>query len=116
MEIATSFFLINFNLLYFHVIKFKFFPSLLQRLPCLIGYVSTFSRYEIYKSLEVSVGKLSIAIEERLMLKLLHFIGYGLALSQRDTELLTEAKVRSHSPIIILMKREPHFPVSDSNR
>ncbi|XP_076807510.1 intermembrane lipid transfer protein VPS13D-like [Clavelina lepadiformis] len=49
--------------------------------------------YEIYKSLEVSIGKLSIAIEERLMLKLLHFIGYGLALSQRDTELLTEAKM-----------------------
>nr|XP_018668116.1 vacuolar protein sorting-associated protein 13D [Ciona intestinalis] len=58
-----------------------------------VTQASSSRMYGIYKSLNIDVGRLSLQLEEQLLLKLLYFIGYGKISSQQDTELLDETKV-----------------------
>ena len=51
------------------------------------------SRYEIYKSFVVDLGKLSISLEEKLILKLLYFMGYNPSSTEKESKLLDETKV-----------------------
>nr|CAB3267626.1 vacuolar protein sorting-associated protein 13D [Phallusia mammillata] len=59
--------------------------------------------YQIFKSFSIDVGRLTVQIEERLLLKLLHFVGYGPASSGRDSEVLDEAKMDLNRAICNVM-------------
>ena len=59
-------------------------------------YDSAIFRYEIYKSFTIDLGKLSFALEERLLLKLLYFMGYSPTTAEKESELLDETKVSSY--------------------
>jgi len=54
---------------------------------------SSSSLYEIFKSVKVSCEKMSIQLEERLLLKILQFIGLHKSSDKQDSELIDEMKV-----------------------